>query len=330
MKIKKLYLNDPKWDEFCLESDDCWYWHTIDWMEYTMEYTGSDSELLAFYIEDGNADILAICPLIREKNKLTFSGSFGPNPAFRNNLSKKLSNKLIGQIFSRIDSIALEKGLKACIMSLSTLAKNFLNPFNYNYLMKYGFENISLNTQILVLDKDERTLWGEIKKSHRNEINRGKNQITFSIDYPFSEDDQMFKDFKQLHFLAAGKKTRTEKTWEIQYQSKIKGNAVIILAYKDDIPIGGIYSILYKDGAYYGISANHPDHEHLSVSHSIQWELIKWLKQNRYRYYELGYQYFSDQPFSHPNQKEIDISLFKRHFGGYTITHHRGLKKYNE
>lgn len=49
-------------------------------------------------------------------------------------------------------------------MNLSTLAKNHLSPFSYNYLMRYGYENISLNTQILVLDKDERTLWGEIKK----------------------------------------------------------------------------------------------------------------------------------------------------------------------
>ncbi|MEE9379276.1 MAG: GNAT family N-acetyltransferase [Candidatus Lokiarchaeia archaeon] len=328
MKIKKISLDDRRWDKFCLESDDCWYWHTSDWMKYTMEYTEGDSELLAFYIEDGNGDILAICPLIKEKNKLSFSESFGPNPALRNGLSKKLSKSLIGQIFSRIDSIAAELNLEECIMSLSTLAKNNLKLYNYNYLMKYGFENISLNTQILVLDENERTLWGDIKKSHRNEIKRGNTEFTFSIDLPYSKDDTMFKQLKNLHFQAAGRMTRSEKTWEMQLHSKIKGNAVIIIAYKDEMPIGGIFTILYKDGAYYGVSANHPDFEYLPVSHSIQWEMIKWLKQNRYKYYELGYQHFSDQPFIHPSQKEINICKFKRHFGGYTITHHRGIKRY--
>ena len=330
MKLKNISLDDPRWDKFCYESDDCWYWHTSDWIKYTIEYSGNDSESLTFCFEDGSGNLIALCPLIREKRTLTFSGGFGPNPALRNGLSKKTSRSLMGQIFSRIDSIALENDFKKCVMSLSTLAKNHLTPYNYNYLMRYGYENISLNTQILVLDKDERTLWGEIKKSHRNEIKSGNKQFTFFIDLPFSKDDQKFQEFKQLHYLAAGRVTRSEKTWEIQYQSKVKGNAVIIIAYIEDLPIGGIYSILYNDGAYYGVSANHPDYEHLSVSHSIQWEMIKWLKQNRYSYYELGYQHFSDQTYDHPNQKDIDISLFKRHFGGYTITHHRGIKRYKK
>ncbi len=330
MKIKEFSFDNPKWDKFCLDSDDCWFYHTSDWMEYTLEYSGEDSELLAFYIEDGNKDIVAICPLIREKNKLSFGGSFGANPALRNHLSQKISKSIMKQIFSKIDSIATKRGLDECIMSLSTLAKNHLSPFKYNYLMKYGYENISLNTQVLVLDIDERTLWGNIKKSHRNEIKRGEEQFKFVVDSPYSTDKKLFKEFKNLHFLAAKRRTRSERTWDLQHQSKVKGNAIVILAYLDDKPIGGIFTMLYKDGAYYGVSANHPDYEHLPISHSIQWKMIKWLKQNRYKYYELGYQHFSDQSYDHPSQKEIDISKFKRHFGGYTITHHRGIKRYRK
>ncbi len=330
MKIKDLSLDDPRWEKFCQESDDCWYWHTTPWMEYTLEYTGSNSKLLALYVEDGSGDIIAICPLIREKNKLTFSGSFTPNPAFRNGLSSKVLKRLKRMLFSRIDSIAEELNLDECIMSLSTLANNNLKQYNYNYLMKYGYENISLNTQLLVLDKDIRNLWSSIKKSHRNEIVRGKKEFTFSIDLPYSKDDTLFKELKHLHFLAAGKLTRSEKTWELQLQSKVNGKAVVIIAYKDRTPIGGILTIVYKNGAYYGLSANHPEFEDFPVTHFIQWEMIKWLKQNRYKYYELGYQQFSDQPYDHPNQKDIDISLFKRHFGGYIITHYRGIKKYKK
>lgn len=330
MKPKFLTLNDPRWDEFCLESDDCWFWHTTHWMKYTVEYGGVESELLAFYIEDGSGDILAICPLIRDKSKLAFSGSFTPNPALRNGLSEKLSKSLLNQIFVKIDEIAKEYEIEECIMSFSTLSKNNFTPYKYNYLMKYGFENISLNTQVLVLDIDERTLWGNIKKSHRNEIKRGEEQFKFVVDSPYSTDEKLFKEFKNLHFLAAGRMTRSERTWTQQHQWKVKGNAIVILAYLDDKPVGGIFTILYKDGAYYGVSANHPDYEQLPISHSIQWNMIKWLKRNRYKYYELGYQYFAPQSYNKPSQKEIDISLFKRHFGGYTITHYRGKKRYRK
>ena len=329
MNIKKLTLDHPKWNKFCLESNDCWYYHTIDWMKYALEYGGNESKLLSFYVEDNSGDILAICPLIQHQDKLNFCGLITPNPALKNDLSENLSKDLYNQIFSEINNIANENGISECLMSLSTLAKNNLKLYTYNYLMKYKFENVSLNTQILDLEKDKNILWGDIKKSHRYEINKGKKMLKFSIIEPYSSDFTAFKEFKQLHFLAAKRMTRSERSWEIQYQWIQNGNAILILAYLEDKPVGGIYTILYKNGAYYGISANHPDYdEKLPISHAIQWKMIKWLKNNRYKYYELGLQYFSDQPYDHPLKKDIDISLFKRHFGGYTITVYRGLRKY--
>ncbi len=330
MKIKKFLFDNSRWDRFCLESNDCWFYHTSDWIRYTLEYGGEESKLISFFIEDGNNDIIAICPLIRFKNKFVFSGSNGPNPALRNGISADLSKKLLNQIFSEIDSLASQEGIDECLMSLTSLAKNHLGLFTYNYLMKYNFENISLNTQIIDLDKDERTLWRDIKKSNRFEIKKGNNLFKFSIVKPLSYKSREFEEFKKLHFLAAGRLTRSEKSWEIQYDWITKGNGIVILAYLDEKPIGGIYTILYKDGGYYGISANHPDYEQYSISHAIQWKMIKWLKGNRYKYYELGIQQFSAQNYDHPTEKDIQISLFKRHFGGKTITFHRGIKKFGE
>ena len=329
MRIKQLTFEDVKWDKFCYESDECWYWHTKGWMDYNIEYNNvKDSEILSFYIEDGKGEILAICPLIREGTKLSFSGSYGPNPALRNTLSDKISKNLRRDIFTEINSIASEREIKECLMSISTLTRKNLSKFTYNFLMKYGFENVSLNTQILNLNKDERILWSEIKKSHRNEIKKGNSLFNFIYLLPLAKNENLFNTFKNLHLLAAGRKTRSDVTWNFNRKVLEEGNAVIVYAYKDDIPIGGIYCLLYKNSAYYGISANHPDYDEYPISHSIQWQLIKWLRNNRYKYFELGFQHFSKQPYDNPSQKEIDISLFKRHFGGNTITHYRGVKKF--
>lgn len=331
MGIKRLTLNDPKWDEFCLESDDCWFYHTSEWIEYTLEYGGKDSELLSFFIEDGNKDILAICPLIRNKNKLIFSGNNGPNPALRNELSTKISKELIKKIFVEIDSIADKYEINECLMSLTPLTKNNLSNYTFNYLMRYGFENVSLNTQIIDLERDEKTLWGDIKKSHRNEIKKGEELFKFTIVSQHCNDLALFKEFKNLHKLAAGRQTRSDLSWDLQYEWITKGYGLLVIANLDDVPIGGAYSLLYKNAAYYGISANHPDYdEKLPISHSILWEMIKWLKQNRYDFFETGIQYYSNQPYDTPSEKDLQISLFKRHFGGFTITFHRGKKEYKK
>lgn len=331
MKIKNFTLDNPRWDKFCLESDDCWFYHTSHFIKYTLEYGGKGSENLSFYIEDGNHEIIAIIPLIRHKKQFIFSGTYAPAPALRNGLSNKLSKKLLSQIFSEIDRLAEINEIENCLISLTPLAKNNSKKFNYNYLMKYGFENISLNTQIIDLNKDEKILWGDIKKSHRYEIKNGESKFKFSIALPNSKNDKLFYEFKNLHFLSAGRMTRSELTWELQKSWIENGNGILINAYLDDVPVGGIYTILYKNGGYYGFSANHPDYDQkFSISHSIQWEIIKWLKFNRFRYYDLGIQFFSEQPYSHPTPKEIDISLFKRHFGGYTTSFYIGIKRFKK
>ncbi len=329
MKIKEFKLDNPQWDEFCLDSDDCWFWHTSLWMEYTKEYGGEDSEIISFYLVDGTGNIIAICPLIRHNKIFSYVGAFTPNPALKNGLSMKISKRLLNTIFLEIDKRAKEYNIQEVSMNLTSLAKNHLKKFSYNYLMRYNFDNVSLNTQIIDFKKDIRTLWGEIKKSHRNEIKRGKKIFSFDYVLPHETKSKEYGELKNLHFLSAGRKTRSDESWEIGFKIKLNKNAIIILAKLNDIIVGGIYTFLYKNCAYYGISANHPNYDtRYSISHSIMWEMIKWLKHNRYDYFELGQQYFSNQPYSHPTQKEIDISLFKRHFGGFIVTHHKGLKKY--
>ena len=93
MKIKEFSLDNLAWDRFCLESDDCWFFHTTKWQKYILEYTKENCELLSFYIEDGNGDILAICPLIRENDTFSLGGNFSQNVAVRNDVRREMRKK---------------------------------------------------------------------------------------------------------------------------------------------------------------------------------------------------------------------------------------------
>lgn len=71
-----------EWDRFCLESPDAWFWHTSQWLEYTLHYRPDlqpRSESFLCLAEDSP---VAVCPLIIE----TYTrGTDSPHPKNRLN-----------------------------------------------------------------------------------------------------------------------------------------------------------------------------------------------------------------------------------------------------
>ena len=106
MEILSKIQNLDAWDPFALESDDAWFWHSTDWMEYTQEYAGDlfVADKSFFITENGN--VMAICPLFVEwspfsegAKQFTCSGSLAVPmalPAMDNGLSAGKRQDLLG------------------------------------------------------------------------------------------------------------------------------------------------------------------------------------------------------------------------------------------
>ena len=84
--------NHSIWNQFCVCSDDAWFWHTTRWIEYTLNYSPQlYGDNKSFMVSDGDR-ILGIFPLIVENNgvgnnivrEFSFGGSFGVTPALSN------------------------------------------------------------------------------------------------------------------------------------------------------------------------------------------------------------------------------------------------------
>jgi len=54
------------------------------------------------------------------------------------------------------------------------------------------------------------------------------------------------------------------------------------------------------------------------------------MNQKKYKFYELGWQYYSPTLSNFPTEKEIDIARFKRGFGGFTVPLFRAEKYYDK
>ena len=165
--MKIISLSDKHhsaWDDFCKDSDDAWFRHTTTWMQYTLNHSPElSSDNKSFFIAAGNR-ILAILPLIIEQKsgirgkpkELSFGGSFGVSPAISNELSARKRHVMKQKIFEHVDQIALENNVQRMSIRCPVLSANFHKSSfpTPNWLLRYGFIDVSLHSQLLDLSQD--------------------------------------------------------------------------------------------------------------------------------------------------------------------------------
>lgn len=326
------------WDKFCLESADAWFWHTTKWLSFCMYY-GKDifeTRNLSFFITD-DSGIIAICPLLMEKKKefnnvdhfeFSMIGWFGMAPAIRNDLSEERREKILKRVFNEIDLLAKECQVVRGCFRMTPLAPS---QSQFNWLVKCGCLDTSLNTQIMDLTLPLDRLWGGIRKGHKYDINRGGKYYQVHIYDKDNPDKKAFDLYRILHHKAAGRVTRPIETFEMMYDWILSGEGMLCGVSKDERFAGFSYIYLYKNAAYYGSASDDPDFETaVPISHIIQWNVINWLKEKGYTTYEMGLQQFGPSFCDIPMPKDLTISFFKRGFGGKAVPLFRAIKYYNK
>ena len=341
MEIIKLEKSvNVLWDKMCLESDNAWFWHTTDWLNYCMSHGAEKHNTInvSFMLADDSGP-LAICPLLLEKRigldgkeRLEFStagsGGYGIIPAVCNVSSEERADKIMKKIFETIDKLAAQYQVARASFRSNPLAKKRSDS---NILMRYGYIDNSLNTQIIDLTLPVAELWSNVRKGHKYDVNRGKKNFEVHIYDKGNADKNIFDQYCLLHHKAAGRITRPIETFEMMYQWILSGEGMLCGISKDGVFVGFSYIILYKDGAFFGSASDDPDFKaDIPISHIAQWAIICWLKERGYKNYEIGFQHFGPQIFDVPTSKDLNISFFKRGFGGKTMMLFRGEKYYSK
>lgn len=328
-----------EWNNFCLESDDSWFWHTTGFLDYCELYAKqyAETQNLSFMVDDG-CKIVAVCPLILEKkisndentiSEFSLMGckEYSSSPILINGLTEERREKIFKFIFNEVDQLALKHRVSRATYRDSALA---IKPYQYNLFMKYGYLDNSINTQVMDLETPTEHLWTNVRKGHKYDIHRGEKNFKTHVYDKNNADKNIFDQYRLLHHKAAGRVTRPIETFEIMYKWMLDGNGMLCGVSKDEKFIGFSYVIIYKNCAVYFSASDDPDYvSDVPISHIIQWDIIKWLKENGYRHYEMGAQQFSSQIHDILNKKNVDISFFKRGFGGRTVPLFRGEKFYN-
>ncbi len=326
-----------EWDAFCEASDDAWFWHISSWLEYSLKYNPKlKAESKSFMVYD-NHELIAICPLILQINnqgikEFCYNNEHGPMPAFSNNLSRKTKEKAVKAIYSHIDEIAKENNVARTMFRFTVLSRSFIESPRqiFNYLMKFGYLDNSINTQVIDFTKSINDLRLEIRHGHDADIDRAFKILKIDVLDKNNISKQVFDQYINLHREAAGRVTRPKSTFDLMHDLIKEGSAFLVGAKRDDSFIGFSYFFVFKDNVYYGSSCNDPELKSIPVSHAIQWAAILYMAEKKYKFYELGWQQFGLQLYDMPSQKQINISEFKRGFGGFTVPWLRGEKFYDK
>ena len=330
-------IGQAAWDDFCAHSDDAWFLHTSDWLEYSLAYS-LGSEVCGFAVVQNGA-IQAICPLILEKVilyerqffQLSYGGAPCPMPCFRNDLGVNNRAKILNTIMEHIDALAFEKKMARCLIRFNVLSSNYLGNYNipFNFLIKYGFLDACMYSQLLPLASSEADILRSMRKGHRHSIKRARNEIEVEIFDWQNITADVFGEYQDLHAKAAGRKTRSQSTFDMMYNWIKDRKSLLCGARSNGKYVGFAMAFVYKEGSLYASACNDPDYTGNAVGQVIQWRLISYLKSKGIKSYELGIQYWGNQINEVPDSKALSIANFKRGFGGITVPVFWGEKYYD-
>ena len=163
-----------------------------------------------------------------------------------------------------------------------------------------------------------------IRKSYKSLVSSGLRH--WSLGVLEKMDNSVWGQFHDLHVNVAGRKTRSDETWDIHHRDigEKRGFLVYLSNEQGGMEGAGFFKFTRDEGLY-AVAAYRRDLFDKPLGHIVQYRAIEELKRRDVRWYKLGRRYFhSDTP--KPSDKEVTIAEFKQGFSthlfpGFKLTH---------
>ena len=155
----------------------------------------------------------------------------------------------------------------------------------------------------------------QFRKSFKSLITSGLRLWNVGVlDY---DNRKIWDEFKILHLQVAGRKTRSDETWAIQYTDILnKGSFLVYLKNQEGEMVGAGLFNFTRDEGLYAIGAYDREQFDKPLGHVVQYRAIEELKKRDVRWYKLGARpYLTHIPI--PSAKEISIGEFKQGFASH-------------
>lgn len=331
MESIKTYSNmtNTLWDKEISSFQNVTFDYTSERIEYDLEYL---SERLisneSFVLTAEKNKILSVVYITEIDNIIEMSYASGnlPSPLFFLESEEVPIKKITQKWYKHILSLSKKYNVSAIRFSCNPLALQVHSNLRFNWLLMYGFDDMSYNTQLIDLTIPIEKIWSGYDKTTRYDIKNSKGLVEIIDDKNITMDD--IEEYRAMHFDAAGRQTRSIQTFEIMYQWIKSGKSVLVFYNLNGNRISVVLVTIFNKLASYGSAATLTSHKKLNgVGEKIQDSIVRYLKIRKCHLYEMGNQYFdADIKRLSVDLKAVQISKYKRKFGGFTSPIFAGKK----
>lgn len=161
------------------------------------------------------------------------------------------------------------------------------------------------------------------RKSYKSLINKGFEIFDVDVVDRIKVTPLIWQEFKSLHLEVAGRKTRTDSSWECQY-GMIQSESAFLVTARDRTTarlIGAGFFQHSRDEGLYSVAAYDRSLFDKPIGHAVQQLAIERMKSLGIKWYRIGDRRY-EQEMPPPSAKEIAISEFKHGFASHEFIRH--------
>lgn len=301
------FININDFQENSLIKDVGYYFESLDLLsKYYKEYYKENFTDLTFFIIDENRTLgYVVCCALNKK--LTLPEGCIVVHFFDD--EKKNNKALCTDVLNHIvllanqqecEEITIKDSLgNGCLTSLGEKLFNDKYKSRLTFEMEVFYKNFSVDS----FDKN-------IRKSYRSLINWGKKNL--DVIYLDKDKDcfKTFSAFQEFHLKIAGRKTRSDESWRVQYDILKQGLGELALAYYQGNLVAGSFFADYGDTTIYFTGVYERDLFDFGVSHFLLYDgIVRSYERGNTTRFSLGY---FDTDIQDP--KWYNIQFFKKGF----------------
>lgn len=289
-------------------------------LDYLLAYSSSLYKDKSFvYIKNREVVACVFLPIeaVGDTRSVTIGKDFVIAPLFQ------LYQDIGKYILDKIEAVAREEGIEKILFRIDPLEHE---SYPYNFLMSHDYLDASLLGYLV----DCQNI--AMRRNHHRAIKKIISDGNFEVQIMDKQnsDYSIHEQYRLLHHRSAGKVTRSKESFDLQFKLLQEGAAILIgLIYKDNF-VAFTYFSHHGSKAVSFSAADDPDFHGWPLYHIINANAFEYFHRNGIKEIDMGQPLnISHQLFYYPDEKQINISLFKTGFGGRFVPNFRGIKYFS-
>ena len=228
-------------------------------------------------------------------------------PLISKNISKKCLKKCVNFFLKIVHLLENYTGSKLVFQSQLVDELTKLNDLSHFFQKSKNIEPEMWS--VIKLDQTITKIRKDFRKSYRYLLNKRSSFKYKVIDNKSKKLKEYFNKFRQIHSKSALYSTKSEESWQSQFELIKKKKALMFFcSNKDTGYIGAAFIYLDKTKAFYFAGA-FIDRKN-PIGHFLQDKIIEFLKKRKLKEYIIG-RLLPNSEMKNCTDKDKNISLFK-------------------